>query len=332
MEKYTYLISQFPNNDVNTTNLTEEIRSTATITVSLDHINTTSDYCDIWFRAELTQPEHATLSGVVAAHEGGDSDLVTNVNVMNALALAATNRSGKIEVHESSRVIGTTTYFTGAGDDPSNPIDIGGGTKFVLHHRIGDPNPQYLYLDFNCVENETWIHEGYMIWQSANFDTITFEIVPRVVNVTSGTNTYYNLYGGYLVIPAAGDGTIELLSDITEHDGGLVYIPLDEEGNRTTPCFWNADWNSTTKKYENITAAPLGNGSFNMFTVEVPLHRFVNKIPMLGEGFERTQTADADEIGHGMRLRTTMITNDPDHYWSVGCILTLHREKTVSGE
>jgi hypothetical protein len=81
--------------------------------------------------------------------------------------------------------------------------------------------------------------------------------------------------------------------------------------------------------YENITAAPLGNGNFNMFTQEISLNRFVNKIPMLGQGFERMQTADSDQLGQGMRLKTTMETNTPDHYWSVGCILTLHRAKSA---
>lgn len=330
MEKYTYLISQFPNNDVNTTDLTEEVRSTASITVALDHINATSDYCDIWFRAALTQPEHATLSGIVAAHEGGESELVTNVNVLNDVVLSATEgRSHKVAVHESSRVRGTITYFTGAGDDITNITDVGGGTPFIMNHKIGDDMIELLYLDYNIVENETWIHEGYIIWNNARFDTVTLDIVPRTVNTVSGSNTFYNIYGGYMLIPAAGDGVVDLASDITDPHGGLVYIPADENGDRSIPCFWNADWNTTTKKYENITAAPYGNGAFNMFTQEITLSRFANRLPVLGQGFEMMQTADADPIGQGMRVRATMTTVQPDHDWTIACILTLHRARTA---
>jgi hypothetical protein len=109
----------------------------------------------------------------------------------------------------------------------------------------------------------------------------------------------------------------------------LIYIPYDYDGNRTVPCFWNADWNSTTKVFENISAAPLGNGNYNMFAAEVVLSRFVNKIPVLGNGFEMMQSADADQLGQGMRLKAILNTTLPDHYWNVGCILTMHRARTA---
>lgn len=327
--KYTYSISNdFPNEAVAPDKLESEI-SDSSITVALDYINTNGDDCEIWFKADLTAGQQTTLANVVGAHDGEPLTSSTQVEVSNAVDLYATNSYGRLKVHETSRVAGTTTFYTGAGDDPSDITDVGNGTKFVLHHRTGDSMEQTLYLDWNVVENITYIHEGYMIWKDAQFDTITFEVVSRTVSVTSGTNTNYNLYGGYMVVPAAGDGTISLLSDITTPHGGLVHIPSDENGERSIPCYWNADWNSTTKVYENITAAPLGNGAFNMFTVEMVLNRFVNKIPMLGEGFEMMQSADADPIGQGMRLKTIMTTNEPDHYWSVGCILTLHRAKTI---
>ena len=168
-----------------------------------------------------------------------------------------------------------------------------------------------------------------MIWNSAQFDTITFEIVPRVTSVVSASNTYYNIYDWYLIVPAAGDGTVQITSDITTVTGGLVFIPPDYDGIRRVPCFWNAIWNSTSKRFENISPAPLGNGEYNMFAVEIVLNRFVNRIPVLGDGFEMMQSADADQLGQGMRLKATLHTALPDHYWNVGCILTMHRARTV---
>jgi hypothetical protein len=327
--KYIFSIANdFPNQIVATDALTSEIQA-SNITKALDFISTSGDVCDIWFKDQLSAGEEIYLANIVAAHQGEPLVQIDKVEVVNSLHSAYANRHNKIETHESSRIPGTYTYYTGCGDDPTNIMDVGNGTPFILHHRIGDPTIQSLYLDFNIIENESWIHEGYMIWSEAQFDTITFEIIPRVTPVVPASNTYYNLYGGYLVVPAAGDGTFQVTSDITSSSGGLVYIPYDYDGNRTAPCFWNATWNATTKVFENISAAPLGNGNYNMFAAEVVLSRFVNKIPVLGNGFEMMQSADADQLGQGMRLKATLHTTSPDHYWNVGCILTMHRARTA---
>jgi len=66
-----------------------------------------------------------------------------------------------------------------------------------------------------------------------------------------------------------------------------------------------------------------------MFAAEVSMSRFVNRIPVYGEGFEMMQSADADRLGSGMRFRARLDTAAPDHYWNVGCILTTHRARTV---
>lgn len=326
---YTFSIANdFPNAKVDPSSLAVEIGDSA-ITKALDHINTQADACYVWFKDVLTVEEQALLSSLVAAHQGDQIEELAQVEVTNPVTLLATNIRGKIEVHESSRIPFTRTYYTGCGDNPDVISDVGNGTQFISDHTIGQPMTQYLYLDFNIIENETWIHEGYMIWNQAKFDMITFEIVPRTVSGTVSSGTYFNVYGGYLVVPAAGDGTFQLLSDITQPHGGLVHIPFDYDGNRTAPCFWNATWNSTTKQFENITAAPFGDGMFNMFTVEVSLARFINKIPVIGNGFEMMQSADADQIGQGMRLRARLETSPPDHDWDVGCILTMHRARSI---
>ena len=42
--------------------------------------------------------------------------------------------SGKERTHQTSRPLGMDTYFTGAGDDPENVSDVGGGAHFHLEH------------------------------------------------------------------------------------------------------------------------------------------------------------------------------------------------------
>ncbi|HLD90948.1 MAG TPA: hypothetical protein VI911_08050 [Patescibacteria group bacterium] len=239
--------------------------------------------------------------------------------------------SGKLRVHQTSRKLGTAIYWTGEGDDTTNPRLVGGGTPIVVNHIVGDPDPDPIYVDFNIVENETWLHEGYITWKDALLDTITLEVVPRVTTTTVGTNTNYNLYGGYLIVPAAGNGTVAITSDITTHTGGLVYVPDDDQHNAPV-AFWDATWNTVTKRYENITPAPYGNGRYNMFTVEVTLARFINKVPLLSNGFIALNSSDTDQVGSGMRLKVTADTNmaiSGDHNWSMASILCMHRARSI---
>jgi hypothetical protein len=187
------------------------------------------------------------------------------------------------------------------------------------------------YIDFNIAENETWLHEGYLTWYNCHFDKLTLKLVPRVTGTTVTSGTNYALYGGYLVVPTfPGTGTIDITSDITSPTGGLVYMPDDDLGNAPT-AFWNADWNSTTKEYENISAAPNGDGRYNMFAVEVTLAEFISQIPFLDHGFIAMNSSDTDQIGQGMRLKMVLEpgTHFVEEIVGVACIICLHRERSV---
>jgi len=325
--KYTYSIqNDFPNNLVNTSRLNNEIVA-STITRALDYINTSADDCDIWFLDTLTAGDVTTLSGVVAAHDG--TALPTTAMPVS-LSEEYRDKSGRLRIQETSRPLNTHTYFTGAGDDPTDVTDVGGGEFLNVCHTISGATTQSVTIDLNMIENETYIHEGYITWKNACCDSVSFEVIPRTVNYTVSSGTYYNIYGGYLVVPAAGDGTANITSDITQPDGGLVYM-ADNDVGVTPTAYWNADWNTTTKEFENIAAAPLGDGRYNMFTVAVVLSRFANRLPLIGDGFIMLQSADAEQIGHGMRFRLTAITSatEPDHDWKLGGILTFHRKNSV---
>jgi hypothetical protein len=240
------------------------------------------------------------------------------------------DRSGKLRVHQTSRKLGLRVCWTGVGDNPADPHSVGGGSPLTVYHIIGGTASYSRCIDLNCVNNETWLHEGYITWKDAEFDTLSLSLIPRVTSVEAASGTNYNLYGGYLVIPAApGTGTINITSDITTHSGGLVYMPDDDLG--TAPlAYWDADWNTSTKQYENITPAYAANGRYNMFAAEITLAKFVREIPLLSSGFIALNSSDTDEVGHGMRLKMTSVTNPsvPDHDWSVACILCVHRERS----
>lgn len=244
------------------------------------------------------------------------------------------NKDGKLAVHDTSKFPGLYVYWTGRGDNFTNGY-IGNGETIILSHKVGESKAQHKYIDFMCLGNKTQMHEGTIIWSGAKMgDSGSCSMVTSVMPTTSGSNTNFNLYGGYLIVPAAGDGTIEVTGDMTNIDpalGCLVEITPDEVGEMP-PAFWNADFNPSTMKFENITPAPNGDGGFNMFAVEVTVSRFVNHLNLLGDGVVTLHSQDSDDLNHGMRLLHHINTSDidgvDDHDWQFSVCLTLQRDRT----
>lgn len=317
----------------NTTISNIVINDLGSIVVPAEGSYTLSDMFNIYEIARSNELLTYIASGDIVINNGTDdlpaTDGIKYITVHNVIQ-GPKDRSGKLRVHQTSRTIGTTTCWAGVGDDSSDPTAIGGGQALYFEHTTGSGGmSESYYVDFNCVENPTWVHEGYLTWDGCKGDTITAEMVPRVTEVTTSSGTNYNLYGGYLIVPAApGTGTVDIVSDITTHSGGLIYTPLNDLGERSS-AYWDAEWNSTTQRYENITPNYTGTGNYNMFAVEVPFVRFFNKIPMLGNGFEMLQSSDSDELGHGMRIKVITETRAPDHDWAVACVMTIYREKSA---
>ena len=229
----------------------------------------------------------------------------------------------KLFVQNTPRPIGTFTTFSSQGDDPNNPHDVGNGQKFMLNHKIGDSLDQYVYGDFNTMCNKTYAQEGYGIWETADFDQLIIEIVPQVTVYSEGTNTYFDLYGGYLVVPAAGNGHI----NIQPQDMRLVEIPysIDEPTKRQSPAFWDADYDHETHQFYNIRPNLTASGQYNMFTVELVFERIVNYI-ILGSKSMNLKTNDVAELGYGMRIRFNFKTCAPDHDWKMACMFMFNRQ------
>lgn len=236
--------------------------------------------------------------------------------------------SGKLRVHSTPRKLGLKTIWIGCGDNPNDPHDVGHGQVIKIDHHIGDPLVETLYIDLNCIDNETYIQDARISWINANFDEISVEVVTRITNVIPGTNTNYNLYDGYLIIPANGNGTIDLVDDISLHDSGLVQIPLNDLGVKSN-AFWNATWDKTLKKYIDITPCPYGTGFFNMFAIELPLAKFIHNISLIGSNSIQLGSNDSDALGHGMRLKLIASTIGEDHNWGMTGIITTYRNKTL---
>jgi len=230
----------------------------------------------------------------------------------------------KCIILQTSKPIGTVTYFTSEGDDTTDPTSVGGGTKMEMVHNISDPIDQTIDIEYNFKENPSYIHEGYIIWQNASFDQVSLSVVPETTSYTVGSGTNYNLYGGYLIIPAAGDGTTTVASEDIE----LVEMPVNLSTGVRPPAFWNADYDTGTHTFSNITPAPTGDGVYNMYGVAVTLSRMVNKVLLLDSGWLMLQTSDSMALGHNMKVQLGLHTQGDDHNWKAACILTFHRTKT----
>lgn len=330
--KYSFGIDQFKNNKVDISKLDLEIRSSP-IVISLAFLASSDYECDCWFKDYLSQGDLTTLSGLISEHDGVDDsvdDYIYHIQIMDEYR----DRSGKLRVHQTSRKLGTMILWTGEGDNPDIPDSVGGGEKLAISYTAGSEEPLVRYIDLNCTDNETWIHEGYITWGSALLDSIDLKIVPRVTPTVSGVGTNFAIYDNYLIVPTyPGTGTVEIASDITTSTGGLVYMPLNDLGVRT-PAFWDATWNPITKRFEDIQVVPYGNGKYNMFSTEISLSHIVRSMNLIGNGFIPLNSSDVDEIGNGMRLKFTTDVNKSvrDHDLLVACTLCLHRKKSVNND
>ena len=177
-------------------------------------------------------------------------------------------------VHATPRYRGTSTCFTSIDDDQTDPSKVwGGSNKLKHHHNIGDPLIQTIYMDYNTIDNKTYILTGYLRWFDCDFDEMTVSIVPQVTSYSAGVNTNYDLYGGYLIVPnGTGTGTIQ----VNDVDRKLVQVPVNEFGDKAMPGWFDATYNSDTKQFENIVPNATGEGDFKMFALEITFHRYLN--------------------------------------------------------
>lgn len=231
---------------------------------------------------------------------------------------------GKVFSHETTRPPTTTTRWFGEGDDTTDPTKLGGGEYCINHHEVGGDQEESKYIDFNLKENAMYVHEAYLQFENAAFDYVFARVVPKITASSAGSGTNFNLYGGYLIIPAAGDGTLV----VDPGDMVLVESPIDQNTGIRKAGYWNADYSAETHTFSNITAAPNGDGMYNMFGVEVNLNEFYGKVPMLGSGHIWLQSADAHEIGCNMRVKLTFGTYGTDHDWKCALIVVAHRART----
>jgi hypothetical protein len=234
---------------------------------------------------------------------------------------------GRLRVHQTSRNEGLAIHWTSVGDDRNTPTKFGNGSHLSHRHHVGDSTSEIVYIDFNGLLNESWIHEVVLTWADCDLDTIIVDIVPDVCSIMDSTAGNFTKYEAILLPAVPGTGNCNIISDVYAYRGGLVARDNPSDPTQeASPAFWNANFNEETERFENLTPAPNGDGAYNIFHEERILNRTFNEIQLLKNGFQIFNSSDTDQLTHGLRLRVEFKTNLPDHEWTVSGILVMHRK------
>lgn len=221
----------------------------------------------------------------------------------------------KLQIHESSRpddeTKSYTTVWQGAGDDTVNHI-IGGGPLLQLDMTAGTTSA-YVDAFFDPVYGDTWLHEGYAMWENAPWGSwLDVAAYLPATPVQTSSNLDYELDGNRLKIASGGPGT---------GTHGLAGTPIPVPNYYGTG-YWNFDGSSLTPA--------AGNGAHDLWITERAVSQFLNRVPLFGTSYTyfMLQSADSARIVPPTFLRIGA-TSDGSAAWKISFFLTLYRERTV---
>ena len=322
MAQTTYSYSKLVNPD----RLAQEIHNSTSITIALASISTVGEMVYITMRDALPSEQETALATLVSNHVNTPlpGQEIIQAEIVEDPILKTTDK--RYIVKPNVRPIGTTGYFTARDDDTSNPEDVGSGNNYIkLNHEIGDPLEVTITQRFNVEGNRSWIHEGYMTHHGAQFDRFCFYISTVPTPFTEASNTNFMKMDDYgIIVPAAGNGNVTI---DTENLTTLVSVVPKTDTGLCSTAYWNATFNSTTGKYENLTPAPTGNGKYNIFFTEVVLKRYINSICLIGDNHPLFATSDPSELASNLKCNYRFTTTAPDHAWQASVFISMFREK-----
>lgn len=141
--KYTYTLSDFPNDKVDLDTLQDQVRASA-ITVSLDYIGTEGVDVNFFFKAELDSTDQLVLDNVVANHSGEpepeEIQVVKSEILTEHIRFVEAGDTTQGLFGAESLIIDISAGETQKITDFSWPIDIAlmSGTLGVSEEMLGD--------------------------------------------------------------------------------------------------------------------------------------------------------------------------------------------------
>jgi hypothetical protein len=264
--KYEFTIStDFPNARVDSTRLDQEIRDSA-ITVALAYITTSEDVCAVWFRAELGGADQGVLAAVVAAHSGDPLAALVEPQDVDGRKFTAPNLFP----------LGVLTNFCGALDNVETG-EVGSEGLCILSNEMGTTTKVMQFVQWSYLAGGHIFFRGMEIGDWVGLDVYC----PATVGVEHPGGGNYNkvaVGGGASIFvptaPGAGQWDLDLTARENANVGFAKVRPVPAPSR--TGCF---DWSED----EVVTVNPLGQGSYHLFDVDVPLSQFLTRAMLLGD-------------------------------------------------
>lgn len=141
--KYSYSLSDFPNNKVDLDTLQDQVRNSA-ISISLDYINSSLSVVDFYFRAELDSTNQSMLDSIVSIHDGTpevqDIPIVQSNILTEYIDFVESGNTTQGRFAAKSLVIDISSGESEKIVDFSWPYDIAlmSGTLSVIDSMVGD--------------------------------------------------------------------------------------------------------------------------------------------------------------------------------------------------
>jgi hypothetical protein len=268
---YSYDIASFPNKKVDTARLEQELVRSS-ITIALDHINQDGNSIVVVYKMALQPAEKGLLDTLIGQHSG--EPLPTQA--MPVSFEAPTTSDGKLIVQPSMFPGGVYLYLTGAGDDGGR----GNGQQFAVQSEAaGDTSVEFHFNDW------VYLSGGGFTWQGAEFgDSMTFDfyspatpVAPNQAHTGNCNLVDPGVGAAILIVPANGNGSFDV--DLAHG----VPVPAYGPGGVGTVGFW--DWSEPDTGKGTLMAGTAGKAAWHLFAAPIPLVKFANRIPVMGDGF-----------------------------------------------
>jgi hypothetical protein len=224
----------------------------------------------------------------------------------------------KLWVHSSAKPIvdGKMFYsqWIGAGDNVEEHL-LGQGPLAVIQNTPGTPKA---HIDFVFDESfgDVYIHEGFAMWENAKLgDSLNALIVAEGTHLQQSVNLDLILdEDGYVLYSQSGPGT---------GTHGFASPPY------LLPRSYSKDGDWDYSEQNGLTPNFTKTGGYKICANEATVHRFINRIPVLGTNTDalRLVSEDTFKVPHGYFLRLEC-NNASNSDWTAAFIITAYRERT----
>lgn len=295
-----------------------EINNSVDFTATCTGINVanTTDVTII-FNTDLSGAEETALDALVTAH-------IPEPDLIDSTTLPWSDNLGKLAVHASSmpKKDGKVFYdvFTGCGDDVDNHIP-GEGELVVFAFAPSIPTQTYC-VKFDPLFGEVYIHGGYVKYSGADFgDYITCDIKAGATPLLTHTVPLdLMVYGDDDWVKYVGVGGSPVLGT-----HGLAGTPILIPRTHSMDGDW--DYSPESGLAPNFA----GTGGYHMSATETAVHRYVNKLPCIGDSgtYVEIESSEAGFLPPGYHIDVTAV-NASGSSWTASFIINIYREQTIN--